>query len=464
MLQSIKAKTIVLLLVVLTAIFLGVGIFLDKKLNSIISESIDDALHTKVQIVNSLIEHKQEGNLDMEFVEINVGEYSVPLSGHYYQVMLYDGTPFWKSPSLAEGALPYAQERLTEGVDSFYSIVEGPKGEPVRLLTSRLTLGEWEFVILAGDDISRSQELVASFRNVLWFSVPIAIILSVAGAMIIVVISLRSVGRLSREVEEITERNLDRTISVEGMDAEIVGLAEAFNATIKRLDEAFLLQRKFLSDASHELRTPVSIIKSYCDITLKRERSVEEYRETVEVVEETVTRMSALVGKILDVARLESGAMTFMSEPVDLLRVIKSIYKLISPVADEKGIAVKLHGVEGEWTVAGDEDRLSELFMNLIENGVKYNRQGGTVDITLTGADGGVDVKVEDTGIGIPEDDLERVFGRFFRVDASRGEATGAGLGLSIVKAIVDAHGGTIEVKSELGRGSTFIVHLPVKA
>ena len=463
MLRSIKTKTILLLVVVLTTVFLGVGIFLDKRLNSIIFESIDETLHTKVQIVNSLIEH-EEDKLHMEFVEINIGEYSVPLSGHYYQILLYDGTPFWKSPSLAEGAFPYARERFTEGVDSFYSIVEGPKGEPVRLYTSRLTLGEWEFVILAGDDISRSWELVDSFRNVLWFSVPVAILLSIAGAMMIVVISLRSVGRLSREVEEITELNLDKTITLEGMDAEIVGLAEAFNATIKRLDEAFLLQRKFLSDASHELRTPVSIIKSYCDITLKKERSTEEYRETIEVVDETVTRMAALVGKILDVARLETGATNFKSEPVNLSHLVESMYKLISTVADEKGVAVRLHGMEGGWTVSGDEDRLSELFMNLIENGVKYNRKGGTVDVTLAGGESGVEVTVEDTGIGIPEDDIARVFGRFYRVDSSRGEVSGAGLGLSIVKAIVDAHGGTIDVKSELGRGSTFTIHLPLNS
>ena len=345
MIRSIKAKTILLLIVVLSAIFLGVGIFLDRELNSIIFESIDDSLHTKVEIINSLIEH-EEDKLHMEFIEIQVGEYSVPYSGHYYQVLLDDGSPFWKSPSLAEGSLPYLKERFQGGVDTFYEVVEGPKGEPVRLLTRRLSLGEWRFIILAADDISRAEALVSSFRNVLWFSVPVAVVLAIVGAMIIVVLSLRSVKRLSHEVEEITEKNLDKILSVDEMDSELVGLAEAFNATFRRLDEAFLLQRKFLSDASHELRTPVSIIKSYCDITLKKERSAEEYRETIEVVDETVARMSALVEKILDVARLESGGMALKSESLDLARVVKSVYKLIAPVAGEKGVAMTLHGAD----------------------------------------------------------------------------------------------------------------------
>jgi len=462
MLRSIKAKTIILLIVVLSVIFLGVGIFLDRELDSIISESIDHSLYTKVQIVNSLIEHKKD-ELDMEFVEISVGEYSVPYSGHYYQILMKDGSPFWKSPSLAEEALPYMKEGFGEGGEPFYSDAVGPEGQPVRLLTSSITVGKWEFVIIAADDTSQALELENSFRKVLWFSVPVAVILAIVGAMFIVVLSLRSVKRLSHEVEEITEKNLDKTLSVDEMDSELVGLAEAFNRTFKRLDEAFLLQRKFLSDASHELRTPVSIIKSYCDITLKRERSTEEYRDALEVVDETVTRMATLVEKILDVARLESGAMTLKRESLDLARVVKSVYKLISPVAAEGGVALSLYGANKRMEVMGDEDSLSELFMNLIDNGVKYNRQGGTVTITCAESNGWIEVSVADTGVGIPAEELGKIFNRFYRSDKSRSEVSGSGLGLNIVKAIAEAHGGRLDVESEYGKGSCFTLYLPKK-
>ncbi|MFQ5585990.1 MAG: sensor histidine kinase, partial [Thermodesulfobacteriota bacterium] len=287
---------------------------------------------------------------------------------------------------------------------------------------------------------------------------------AIIGSLVIVVLSLRSVKHLSHEVEEITEKNLDKILPVDEIDSELVGLAEAFNTTFKRLDDAFLLQRKFLSDASHELRTPISIIKSYCDITLKKERSVEEYRETVEVVDETIARMAVLVEKILDVARLETNGMVFKKESVDLSRVLQSVYKLIAPVSDEKGISMTLSGDEDSLELMGDEDRLSELFMNLIENGVKYNREGGTVDILCTSANGWIEVAVSDTGIGIPKEEQENIFNRFYRVDKSRSEITGAGLGLNIVKAIVDAHGGSIEVESEYGKGSKFTVRLPVNS
>jgi signal transduction histidine kinase len=415
--------------------------------------------------------------LDMEFVEVQLGEYSIPYSGHYYQILLGDGSHFWSSPSLADESLPYMRDRLHGSVESFYEVVEGPKGEPIRLLTRRLSLRGWNFVILAGDDITIQKALVNSFRTVLWYSVPVVIILTVAGALIIVIPLLRSVKRLSREIEEITEKNLDRIVPVEEMDSELVGLAEAFNAAFRRLDEVFLLQRKFLSDAAYEVRAPLSIIKSDCDITLKEELDTEKYRETIAVVDETFARMPVLIEKVLNVARLERTGMVLKKELLDLSQVVGSVYKLISPIANEKGISVNLHGAEGGGLkIKGDKERLSELFMHLIENGVKYNRRGGTVEITCTAPNkilllrsaslwkilGWIEVSVVDTGIGIPEDEMENIFKRYYRVDKSRSKVTGDGLGLSIAKAIVDAHEGRLEVESEFGKGSKFTVHLPV--
>ena len=264
-------------------------------------------------------------------------------------------------------------------------MVEGPKGEPIRLLSRRLSLRGWNFVILAGDDITIQKALVNSFRTVLWYSVPIVIILTVAGALIIVIPLLRSVKRLSHKVEEITEKNLEGVVTFEEMDSELVELANVFNSAFRRLDEVFLLQRKFLSDAVYEIRAPLSIIKSDCDITLKKERGTEKYRETIAVVYETFAGLPVLIEKVLDVARLKRTGMVLKKELLDLSQVVGSVYKLISPIAKEKGISLNLHGAEGGGLkIKGDKERLSELFMHLIENGVKYNRRGGTVEITCT--------------------------------------------------------------------------------
>jgi two-component system phosphate regulon sensor histidine kinase PhoR len=155
--------------------------------------------------------------------------------------------------------------------------------------------------------------------------------------------------------------------------------------------------------------------------------------------------------------------MAFKSEPLDLARVVKTVYKLIAPIAGEKEVAMTLNGAEEGIELMGDEDRLSELFMNLIENGVKYNRKGGTVEITCAESNDWVEVSVADTGAGIPKEDLGKIFNRFYRVDTSRSEITGSGLGLSIVKAITEAHGGRLDVESEYGKGSRFTVYLPKK-
>ncbi|MEE9591370.1 MAG: HAMP domain-containing sensor histidine kinase, partial [Thermodesulfobacteriota bacterium] len=142
--------------------------------------------------------------------------------------------------------------------------------------------------------------------------------------------------------------------------------------------------------------------------------------------------------------------------------LINTVYKLMSPLANEKGISLTIKGTDRALDVMGDGDRLSELFMNLVENAVKYNRRDGSVDISFNTADNWVNIAVSDTGIGMAEDDINKIFDRFYRVDKSRSETTGAGLGLSIVKAIVDAHGGKLDVESELGKGSRFTVNLPI--
>ncbi|MFQ5586724.1 MAG: ATP-binding protein [Thermodesulfobacteriota bacterium] len=459
----------------LTIIFLGVGIYLDRALNSIIFESIDEALHTRAEKINSIIEHGMD-RLDIEFAEAQLDEYFVPYSGHYYQILHSNGSHFWKSPSLAEGSLPDPRERIQGSVESFYEVVEGPKGEPVRLLTRRVSLSGWNFIILAGDDISRATALANSLRTALWYSFPLVIIVTIGEAFIIVVPLLRSVKRLSREVEEITEKNLDRIVPVEEMDSEIAGLSEAFNTTFRRLEEALLLRKKSLANASYELIAPLSIIRRDCEITLEKERSTKRYRETIEVVYETVARMPALVERILDVARSDLRGIVLKKELLDLSLVVRSVCRLISPLANEKGVTVCLHGAEGSLEMVGDKERLRELFMHLIENGVKYNRRGGTVEITCTTSSkllllrraslwkilGWIEVSVADTGVGIPENERENIFRRFHRVDWSRGDVTGAGLGLGIAKTIIDAHKGRLDIKSELGKGSRFTVHLPV--
>ncbi|HBI23720.1 MAG TPA: histidine kinase, partial [Nitrospiraceae bacterium] len=223
---------------------------------------------------------------------------------------------------------------------------------------------------------------------------------------------------------------------------------------LKRLEESFLKQSQFLSDASHDLKTPTSVIKSYCDVTLSRERTPLEYREAMENISEMANRISIIINRILEISRLESKTFSLNIMDVDLKDLIGNVLKLLEPSALLKGVKISLSGEDIK--VRGDRERLTEAFINIIDNAIKYNRNSGSVEIKTGSKEGRAIISVEDTGIGIPESEKERIFDRFFRVDTSRSVVAGSGLGLSIVKAIINAHSGSIEVESEVGKGSIF--------
>ncbi|MDO8426358.1 MAG: HAMP domain-containing sensor histidine kinase, partial [Deltaproteobacteria bacterium] len=213
------------------------------------------------------------------------------------------------------------------------------------------------------------------------------------------------------------------------------------------------------SDASHELRTPTSIIKSFCDVTLARDRASNDYKEALRKIGDTVNRMCDIINRILVISRLDNKTILFKPVKIDLMDLMKDVLKLIEPSAANKGVGIKLGG-RGV-TVKGDREGLTEVFTNIVENAIKYNKPQGSVNIDVSENPEQAAVTVEDTGIGIPEGEKEKIFDRFYRIDASRGVTVGSGLGLSIVRTIIEAHGGTVEVKSELGKGTAFTVTLP---
>ena len=228
---------------------------------------------------------------------------------------------------------------------------------------------------------------------------------------------------------------------------------------LSRIEVAFSRQRQFLSDASHELRTPTAIIKSYHDVILNRERTAEEYREALKKIGETVNRMCDIINRILVISRLDSKTIQLKPVKMDLMDVMKDVLRLIEPSADSRQIKTGLSG--SHVNIRGDREGLTEVFTNIVENAIKYNRPGGGIDIAVSEDNTWAIISVTDTGMGIPAEEIPRIFDRFYRVDTSRGQTVGSGLGLSIVKAIVEAHAGKIDVESAVGKGSTFRVFLP---
>lgn len=228
-----------------------------------------------------------------------------------------------------------------------------------------------------------------------------------------------------------------------------------FNTTLERLERLFVAQRRFVADVSHELRTPLTTVQGNLDLIKRFGADA----VSLEAIEGEVKRMTRLVGDLLLLAQADSGRLPLVEEPVELGTLGLEVFRQAQVISGE--VELKLGKIEAV-RVMGDADRLKQLLLNLVTNALKYTPEGGQVTISVTQEGGYAFLRVSDTGIGIPADDLPHIFDRFYRVDKARARKLGgAGLGLSIAKWIAEAHRGRIWAESEIGKGSTFTVQLP---
>jgi heavy metal sensor kinase len=285
------------------------------------------------------------------------------------------------------------------------------------------------------------------------------LMVGLAGGWRLVSRALRPIENISAAAVKISAGDLSQRINVTEAESELGRLAAVLNSTFGRLETAFAQQKQFASDAAHELRTPVTVMLTQSQAVLNRERSPAEYREAIETCQRAAQRMRKLIGALLELARLDAGQEAMNRARFDFSKTVADCAELVKSIADgrEVKIATGLAPVE----ITGDSERLAQVVTNLLANAIEYNKPGGEVRLKLEQRDGLAVLAVADTGQGIAAGDLPHVFERFYRADKSR---TGGhtGLGLAIAKAIVEAHGGTMEVSSEEDVGTTFIVRLPI--
>jgi signal transduction histidine kinase len=269
--------------------------------------------------------------------------------------------------------------------------------------------------------------------------------------------ALKPIDTIAQTAQQITAADdLSRRIPYNGPPDEIGQLTKTFNETLERLERLFKSQRRFVADVSHEMRTPLTTIQG--NIDLMRRFGYDE--EAMDAIEGEARRMSRLVGDLLLLAKADSAQLSLEKTRVDLDTLVLEIYNQAHVLSN--GVEVRLGSID-QVQVMGDSDRLKQLLLNLVSNGLKYTPAGGSVTIGLARDEQWAYVSVSDTGMGIPEEDLPHIFDRFYRVDKARSRAMGGtGLGLSIAKWIAEAHGGRIAVRSTVGAGSTFTVSLPL--
>lgn len=272
--------------------------------------------------------------------------------------------------------------------------------------------------------------------------------------------ALAPIKRISQAARAMSDGDLDARIAVEHTESELEQVASTLNDAFDRLRLAVEQERRFIADASHELRTPISVLRAETEWALDRDRNTQQYKDALTVGRRAALRMQDIVERLLALVRADVAHDVQDLAPVAMRTLIDDVAAWLAPMATARGISVTVSG--DAFSVNGDAEGLREALTNVIANAILYNKPGGTVTIS-TRADGGTArIEVIDTGIGIPVDALPRVFDRFYRVDKARSrEMGGSGLGLSIARTIFLAHGGDISCTSERGTGSVFVISLP---
>lgn len=319
--------------------------------------------------------------------------------------------------------------------------------------------------VLAGADTRSAELQVAQLVTTILIAFLVGIVPAMLVGRWIAGRALEPVDSMITEIREITDgRSLHRRLPVPMEKDELGRLAATLNQMWTRLERSFAALRRFTADASHELKTPLTVVRGGVERAITRPGMPQEALAALEETLQEVNRMTELLDSLLTLARADEGRADLHREPVDMREIIEEAGETGELLAEHAGVHIEIRLPPDPLIVPLDRSRMRQLALNLIENAVKYTPRGGQVSVELAGDDGRVVFTVADTGIGIAPGDLPHVFDRFWRADSARtrtSQRAGTGLGLAICKWIAEAHGGTIDVQSRPGRGTTFTVGLP---
>ncbi|MEJ2200141.1 MAG: heavy metal sensor histidine kinase [Desulfuromonadaceae bacterium] len=364
--------------------------------------------------------------------------------------------------------LPFTAEALRavrEKQPYFETIKVQNDGDVLRILTYPITVQERlvEIVQIA-EPLDVHYRVLRQQRVLVGISSTLLLFLLTAGSWFVSGRALAPVVQITSAVRRISAENLSQRLPVNPCPDELADLQTTFNSVLDRLEEAFNRVRQFTADVSHELRTPLAILKGETEVALRWGKDSDELRDTLESNLEEIDRLGRIIEDLLTLAKSEAGQIPLVLNNVNLNDLMQSLYLIGKALGETKSIEFNLRmDFEGELYLVGDQLQLHRMLLNLISNAVKYTPEGGRVEVQLAVFDDNVRICVIDNGIGIAPEHLPHLFDRFYRVnDVRNRDVEGSGLGLSIVRWIVRAHGGDIQVVSEPNRGSVFTVVLPL--
>lgn len=447
----------VLVLAGLLALYAGVAsLFLFLSLR----EDFDQNLLQDLETVEGMLTKEPNGGVSLHSTHPDAAE---PRIGHFIEVWSPDGSLLYRSAALQDqtlGGPPGAGEGVHDPIPSTARL---PNGTRVRLASGVYHVEDQRIVLRVAYSQEALWRELREFGEVLLLGFPIAVLLAGFGGYALARKALSPIDSMATQAKKISADRLGDRLSIENPEDELGKLGTVFNAMLGRLQAAFDQLRRFTADASHELRTPLTAIRSVGEVALQDQRSPAEYRDVIGSMLEEVDRLTRLAESLLALSRADTGHVQLQREDIPLVRLAQDASSVVEVLAEEKRQQIK---IEGDATVFVSVDRLilRQAIVNLLDNAIKYSLPGSQILVQVqSGGDKQAFLDVIDQGPGIPREHQPHVFDRFFRVDKARTrEWGGAGLGLSITRWAVEAHGGDISLKSEEGQGSTFRVSLPV--
>jgi len=458
--MSLKLRIIISIAGFMTLSLLILGIVQYETLKTTLISEVDETLALRASNISGEIRHAMEkgtGPLSFDSIDVNPGSLEdVPYSEIFVQIADESGNVLAISDNLRNTRLPIIDTDRDRDIRS----IEWKAGHHLRVMTQTLKL----------DDSRKTRIVLAEslflLEESLRKTVKITIITSLVALFLVIVFSysilawaLAPLERTVRTAHSIIETNdFSRRVRLPRALDEAGQTAQVFNVLIDRVEHLLESQRQLLACTSHELRNPLTVIRTDLDM-LRRDIDAENREEVSREAEKEVERMSRLIGDLLLLSSIDDNPL-IKPEAVSLSLLAGEIVTSMKALAGDRIMELK---VNDDPMVEGDRDRIRQVLCNLIENSIRYTAPDGRIDITIGISDGKACIAVEDNGIGIPEEHLPNIFKRFYRVDKARSRRLGGtGLGLTIARTFVEAHGGTISVKSAVNRGSTFTAHFPV--
>jgi heavy metal sensor kinase len=445
----------------LILIIFASGIFIYFK-NSL-QESIDAKIRSIGEVLSSSMTDAHNTSVFGNFERYLENVLGKKPKGKFIQIMDSSGRIGAKMSDIEGEALPTsfsALERAMRG-EIVYETIERTKPRLRMITIPILENKKVTSVVQVGTSLEDFDETIRKLLLIMIISIPTSICVTIVVGYFMARKALRPVDQIRRAAVKISSSNLDEKIDITGRKDELSRLAETFNAMINRLKDAFQRINQFSIDVSHELKTPLTILKGETEVALRKEREKHDYQALLTSNLEEIDRMSCIIDDLLLLSKADTREIKLNVEEVALRDLIVDVIMDMKVVADKKSVALETSELE-DIRLKGDELKLRRMFLNIVENGIKYSHVGGKVSVSSYVNDGYAKIDVKDNGIGISEEDIKYIFDRFYRADRSRKRESGSGLGLSISRWIAEAHKGGIEVKSQPAQGSMFTIKLPI--